>query len=308
MGKKLNNEHLTFIYIYIFSLFGGVALLVYVFIASHTHRIQAVTTPVNQVPQVLFNSRSFENVKIEGKAYIVYDLIDKRIIASNNETLELPLASLTKIMTAVTATLHKNKEDTITIKPESIEDGYDLGLAKGQTWPLRELLKYTLIISSNDGAEAVADSFGDKNIFLDQMNKDAKNLGLNFFFTDPAGRDLNGKIGGKGTAYDVAKLFGVARENIPEILDATTKKRETVSTTKGKLSGIPNTNQTIESLPGAEASKTGFTDLAGGNLGVIVDVLIGHPVVIVVLGSSREGRFNDMQILYKTLRESIYHN
>ena len=45
--------------------------------------------------------------------------------------------------------------------------------------------------------------------------------------------------------------------------------------------------------------------MAGGNLGVIVDISVGHPVVIVVLGSTREGRFKDMSILYKALRLSM---
>jgi D-alanyl-D-alanine carboxypeptidase len=208
-------------------------------------------------------------------------------------------------MMAVSSTLHKKKDDKITITPKSIEDGYDLGLKNKQVWDLSELLKYTLVFSSNDGAEAVADSFGGKDIFVAQMNNDAKNLGLNLTFTDPAGRDLGGKIGGKGTVLEVAKLFSIARKNIPEILDATTKKRETVVANSGKISGIPNTNQDIETLSGAEASKTGYTDMAGGNLGVVVDVSVGHPIVIVVLGSTRTGRFEDMDTLYKALRVSI---
>ena len=108
-----------------------------------------------------------------------------------------------------------------------------------------------------------------------------------------------------GLTLDMAKLLGVARKQIPEILDATTKKRQTVTASGGKISGIPNTNQAIETLPGAEASKTGFTDLAGGNLGVIVDISIGHPVAIVVLGSTREGRFRDVALLYTTLQKSL---
>ena len=72
-----------------------------------------------------------------------------------------------------------------------------------------------------------------------------------------------------------------------------------------KIVGIPNTNQSIEELFGAEGSKTGFTDIAGGNLGVIVDITVGHPVVLVVLGSSREGRFKDIATLYTALQKSL---
>ena len=253
----------------------------------------------------LFDTSAFDAIKVEGKAYVVYDTVTHEVIASKNEQELLPLASLTKVMTAVSSTLHNKKGEKITITPKSIEDDYDLGLKNKQVWELSELLKYTLVFSSNDGAQVIADSFGGKDIFVDQMNSDAKNLGLNLVFTDPAGRDLHGKIGGKGTVLEVAKLFSVARKNIPEILDATTKKRETVTTNFGRVSGIPNTNQDIETLPGAEASKTGYTDMAGGNLGVIVDVSVGHPVVIVVLGSTKTGRFEDMNTLYKALRLSL---
>lgn len=260
-------------------------------------------TPVEQVP--FYNKSAFDDIKVEGKAYVVYDVLSNEIIASKNETESLPLASITKVMMAVSAVLHKGKDEKVTVTAKSIEDGYDLGLKEKQVWKLSELLKYTLIFSSNDGAEIVADSFGGKDFFINQMNSDAKALGLDLYFTDPAGRDLNGKIGGKGTVVEAAKLFSIARKNIPEILDATTKKRETVIANSGRISGVPNTNQAIETLPGAEASKTGYTDMAGGNLGVVVDISIGHPVVIVVLGSTKDGRFRDMSILYNALRKSI---
>lgn len=264
---------------------------------------QQQQTKVEQ--NALFNKNVFNGVKIEGKAYVVYDVVTQEVIASKNDTEQLPLASISKVMMAVSAVLHKDRDGKITITSKSIEDGYDLGLKDRQVWKLSELLKYTLVFSSNDGAEVVADSFGGKDVFIAQMNSDAKTLGLDLLFTDPAGRDIGGKIGGTGSVIEVAKLFSIARKNIPEILDATTKKRETVVSNTGKISGIPNTNQAIETLPGAEASKTGYTDMAGGNLGVVVDISIGHPVVIVVLGSTKEGRFRDMSILYNALRKSI---
>lgn len=266
-----------------------------------THEMQSVT----QEKGALFNKSSFDNVKVEGKAYIVYDITTGDVIASKNQAEPLPLASITKVMMAISATLHKSKDEKVTVTKKSIEDGYDLGLKEKQVWRLSELLKYTLVFSSNDGAEIVADSFGGRDIFVKQMNEDAKVLGLNLYFTDPAGRDLGGNIGGKGTVLEAAKLFSAARKIIPEILDSTTKKRETVSASSGRISGVPNTNQAIETLPGAEASKTGYTDMAGGNLGVVVDISIGRPIVIVVLGSTREGRFRDMSILYNALRKSI---
>jgi D-alanyl-D-alanine carboxypeptidase len=65
---------------------------------------------------------------------------------------------------------------------------------------------------------------------------------------------------------------------------------------------FPNTNEALEHLPGLIASKTGYTDLAGGNLAIVFDKGIGHHFVAVVLGSSRQGRFSDMRALMEAVR------
>lgn len=307
MVHHVKKEHVTITAIFIFAACYIVALPVLFFLVVLPKSKIVPVSVKNQPtqPSGIFNRAAFNGVQIEGKAFVIYDVTHNEVLAAKNETALLPLASLTKVMTAVSSTMHNSKQDIVTILPMSIEGGYDLGLRKGQKWTLSELLKYTLIFSSNDGAEAIADTFGGKDTFVAQMNKDAASFGLNFVFTDPAGRDLDGKIGGMGSALDAAKLFGVARTHIPEIFDATTKKRQTLTTSTGRVSGIPNTNQEIENLPGATASKTGYTDLAGGNLGVVVDITIGRPVVIIVLGSTRQGRFEDVSILYTALRKSL---
>lgn len=311
MIRHAKKEHVDLFFVYGISVCLIISLsIVHHVVSKQVSKVVTVSTKQEVATSTyhFFDSSAFSDISIEGKAYIVYDLVDHTVIASKNESTPLPLASLTKLMTAVSSTLHKHTEEMIVVTPKSIDEGYDLGLKDKQMWKLNELLKYTLIFSSNDGAEVIADSFGSKDIFVNQMNTDAKILGLNLFFTNPAGLDEDGKIGGKGTVLEVAKLFGVARKVIPDVLDATTKKRQTVTASSGRISGVPNTNQSIENFPGAEASKTGYTDLAGGNLGVVIDVSLGHPVVIVVLGSTREGRFRDVETLYSALRKSITHN
>lgn len=253
----------------------------------------------------IFKQDAFSNLKIEGKAYVVYDIVDQKVIAGKDADTILPLASITKIMTMMTARTHNDKKKNITITKASIEDGYDLGLKDRQVWALDELLKYTLVFSSNDGAQAIADGLGGRSFFVSEMNSDAAQLGLALVFTHPAGLDESGQIGGKGSALTVAKLIAIARRRFPEILDATTKKRVTVTASTGKIIGIPNTNQDVDNLSGIEASKTGFTDSAGGNLVVVVDLSVGHPVVIVVLGSTHEDRFSDVETLYRALQKSL---
>lgn len=291
-------------------MYGGAIVLILLlsFVASP---VDLSTTGVivpksEQKSEALYTSDSFKDVAVRAKAYVVYDVVDKKIVAAKNATMSLPLASVTKVMTGITALTHHDENTKITITPESIEDGYDLGLSKGQVWKLKELLKYTLVFSSNDGAHAIADTLGGRRAFVAQMNTDSALLGLSMTFTDPAGLDIGDRIGGTGTALDVAKLFVVARKLYPSILEATTRTRVSVTAnTKDRVTGIPNTNQDISNFFGAEASKTGFTDSAGGNLGVVVDIALGHPVVIVVLGSTREERFTDTETLYKALLKSI---
>lgn len=289
------------------------AVLAVLFLSTLSESPSSSTTGIAVSPYIstyasssLFTTIAFSNVQIKGKAYVVYDLTLDKVIASKNADQVLPLASVTKVMTAFTARTHSDKDALITIEPGSIDGGYDLGLKKGQMWHLNELLKYMLVFSSNDAALEVADTIGGRPAFVRQMNGDAKILGLtSMSFTNPAGLDVGDQLGGQGTALDVAKLIGIAHNRFPELFDATTHKRATVVSSTGNVSGVPNTNQDIENLIEAEASKTGFTDSAGGNLTVIVDVTVGHPVAIVVLGSTREERFSDMEKLYKTLKESI---
>ena len=73
-------------------------------------------------------------------------------------------------MTAITALSHHDETSRITISSSSIDGTYDLGLKKNQVWKLGELLKYTLVFSSNDGAQAIADVLGGRNNFIDLMN------------------------------------------------------------------------------------------------------------------------------------------
>lgn len=269
----------------------------------HTIVVKKIQTII-QKPKITFDSNAFSNIEIRGRSYIVYDIIENKIIASKNATTTLPLASLTKVMTAYTAYSHLDKSKKIIIRPTSLDEGYDLGLKNGQSWDLSELLKYTLVFSSNDGALAIADSSG-RSAFVEQMNTDSRALGLGLHFTNPAGLDEEGTLGGAGTALDVAKLFIETRKKLPQILDATTKKRVSVLSSTGRITGVPNTNQVVSTIEGIEASKTGYTDLAGGNLAIVADIAIGHPVVIVVLGSTREARFSDVELLYTTLQKSM---
>lgn len=258
-----------------------------------------------QIQNFPYDTEMFSGAIVEAKAYVVYDIVNKKVIAGRNEEEVFPLASLTKVMTAVTALTHHSTSTPITITRKSIDGGYDLGLQEGQVWPLEELVKYTLIFSSNDGAQAIAEDLGGHDTFVANMNSDSALLGLELSFTEPSGLDKNGLLGGKGTALAMAKLFAHARKEFPGALESTSKVRGTFTASTGKVIGIPNTNQEIETISGSEASKTGYTDEAGGNLAIIADVTVGHPIVIVVLGSTKEARFSDVAALYAIAQSAL---
>lgn len=243
---------------------------------------------------------------LQAKTYVVYDVVNKKVLFGQNENQVVSLASMTKLMTAIAAKELTSGDTIITIRPEAIEAGYDIGLKNGQMWKMNELIKYMLVFSSNDVANLLATSITSREAFIAKMNEIAKREGMNtLIFTNPNGLDGPGFFGGRGSAVDVALLMSYAYKTIPSLIDATSKSRATVFSSTGPVSGVPNTNQVVDKFVGIEGSKTGFTDEAGGNLVMIFDVAIGHPIVIVVTGSTRTERFSDVEKLYDRTKKAL---
>jgi D-alanyl-D-alanine carboxypeptidase len=71
----------------------------------------------------------------------------------------------------------------------------------------------------------------------------------------------------------------------------------------GFIHTAENTNKQVYSFPGLLGSKTGYTDYAGGNLAVVFDAGLNHPIAVVVLGSSLDGRFTDVRKLVDATAE-----
>jgi D-alanyl-D-alanine carboxypeptidase len=112
------------------------------------------------------------------------------------------------------------------------------------------------------------------------------------------GLDVNEQMAGAyGSATDMAKLIAVTAEKYPDILEVTRYESVMLKALPKDDRWAENTDKIVEEIPGIIASKTGFTDLAGGNLAVVFDLGINHRVAIAVLGSSREGRFTDVKAL-----------
>lgn len=248
-----------------------------------------------QIPDAL------QSARITGQAAIVYDLTTKEVLYEKNAKTQLPLASLTKLITAYAAAGSLAPNTPVVITETALKEDGDSGLTLGERFAFQDLVRFALVSSSNDAAEAIADAAAaseqtsGKNLLASAISA----IGLpQTYALNGTGLDVSDSVsGGYGSAFDVAQLAGALIEKAPEIARSTTQSSITITSLDGVAHTLPNTNQDVVHLPNLLLSKTGYTDLAGGNLAIVYDAGINHPVAIVVLGSTREGRFADVEHL-----------
>jgi D-alanyl-D-alanine carboxypeptidase len=281
-----------------------------------------VSTPRPTSPDnaTAFNPTVFEALPLEAKAVYMYDLNHKEVIYAHHEEIQLPLASLTKLMTAIVAAESLPNDTVVTIQASDLAPEGDSGLLPQERWRARDLLDFMLLVSSNDSAYILASAAGartgtrdgsvnlsPREVFVGAMNEKAIELGLSqTYFLNETGLDKSEEVsGGYGSARDVAQLFAYALEYLPSSLNATSYPGVTFTSLENRVHAATNTNEMIHGVPALIASKTGYTDLAGGNLAIAFDAGINRPVVIVVLGSSRDGRFRDVELLSAAVLASL---
>jgi serine-type D-Ala-D-Ala carboxypeptidase (penicillin-binding protein 5/6) len=262
--------------------------------------------------------RPIESVEITAKSAYVYDTATGRVLYAKNEDERLPLASVTKVMAALVASELAPENAVVTITRDAVRTDGDSGLRSGERWALRDLLDLTLTSSANDGARAVALALGalgssDQssdavvNDFVERMNLKAAELGMmnTYYFNDTGLDESQVKGGAYGSAKDQALLLEYILREKPLLLAATREPSFSIVSLDGLTHAVQNTNLNIDEIPGIVASKTGYTDLAGGNLVIAFDPEIGRPIIISVLGSTTEGRFSDVLALTQASLESI---
>lgn len=281
----------------------AIALLIFLFgrIVSVDVKVIAKSGDVAVAKETVENP--FSSISLSAKAAFVFDVRSGEPLFSLNERAQLPLASLTKIMTSLVALEKKGGDNIVSLNQRAIAQEGDHGLFVGERWRLKDLIDVTLTTSSNDGAYALASVVSaespreeGESRFVELMNEKAKALGLvETFFVNEAGLDFNEGVGGAyGSSRDVARLVEYVIRNHPELFEATTRSLLSIESLDGKAHTLENTNKFVESLPGVIASKTGFTDLAQGNLAVAFEAGPLRPIIVVVLGSTVEGRFADV--------------
>ncbi|HVT75287.1 MAG TPA: hypothetical protein VHD69_02660 [Candidatus Paceibacterota bacterium] len=264
-----------------------------------------VATGTTTVQELLF-----PYTPVEAGSAFVYDARDGKVLYAKDPDSERPLASLTKLMTALTATEIVPEYVLVRIAVDDIRQEGDSGLYVGEEWNIRDLVDFSLVTSSNDGIQAVARAAGLQisststmpvELFVRNMNAAAKKIGLtDMRFANASGLDIDKTTSGAyGSARDVAYLVDHIMKTDRHLIEATALQQTTISSHNYPHTAV-NTDLAIPNIPNLIGSKTGYTDLSGGNLVVAFNAGLNHPVIISVLGSSYDGRFKDLEVLVRS--------
>ncbi|MDO8548407.1 MAG: serine hydrolase, partial [bacterium] len=181
---------------------GGLGVLLFIGFLFYSANFVHTQKLVAVFPATL----ALEPNQLEAKAALVYDPAEHRILFQKNATASLPLASLTKLMSAQTVLAHTKGSTLVTITPDDLKPDGDSGFVAGDIVKLSDLINFALVASSNDAMAAASASLGAE--YLNEMNRTAGKLGLsNTYFLNPTGLDLSKETAGAyGSAYDVARL------------------------------------------------------------------------------------------------------
>jgi serine-type D-Ala-D-Ala carboxypeptidase (penicillin-binding protein 5/6) len=229
-------------------------------------------------PQIDFNLAS--------SAYGLVDFDSGKVLASKNLSLSLPIASLTKIMTAVVALDLADPKEIITVSNKASNmEPTKVMLKVGEKVSLENLLKSMLIASANDSAEAIKEGVDQKygeDIFIKAMNLKAQNLGLkNTHFENSAGLDSPDNY---SSVEDLMILSHYALENYPLIVTTVSKSLEDLTSGDDKRFYLNNWNGLLGVYPGVEGIKIGNTEEAGKTT-IVLSEREGRKLLAVVLGA-----------------------
>jgi len=225
--------------------------------------------------------------RISSTSAVLVDPRTGQVLYDKHGTERRPVASLTKIMTALLAIRRAGMDDVITVDKETAHTPpSNLNLKVGEQLTVHELLDGLLLSSANDAAVALAEHVsGDVPAFVALMNRTARHLGMRHtHFTSP-----NGLLdSGYSTARDMAKLTTAAYA-LPRFRRLVDTKFATIPGPPGKPDRVlQNRNVLLWLYRGADGVKTGFTGAAGWCL-IAQANRAGRTLLSVILGAPTQG-------------------
>jgi D-alanyl-D-alanine carboxypeptidase/D-alanyl-D-alanine carboxypeptidase (penicillin-binding protein 5/6) len=258
---------------------------------------------------------AFANVQLTAQSAAVYDTGTNTLLFEKNKDTVLPLASVTKTLSALVLKDALLQTPSITVSQRALTTDGDSGLVANEQWNVDDLIEFSLITSSNDGIEALKDAAESRTgvNMVTRINQYAADAGWSSVHVENStGLDILGadgmplRAGAVGSAYDVARMFAHVLIRYPNLYDATAQTGTVYTSLSGIAHTADNTNIARGDIPGLVASKTGFTDLAGGNLVVAFEPEPGRRIIVVVLGSTVDDRFTDVDTLVQRTLEYLW--
>ena len=248
-------------------------------------------------PNLEIEAKSTLSVKITGTG-------KKKTFFEQNINQPLPIASLTKLMTAIIVLENPenyNLSETITVSRKAISQAEDFGNLKVEDrLPVQDLLHILLIESSNDASYALAEAIG-VDLFVEKMNQKANALGLtNTHFINPTGLDPEDSENSinYSSSRDLVALSQYILKQHPLIFEISSKMYYEVSDSLGQFHHLAiSKNGFLQEFPSLVGQKTGFTSRAGGCIIVVLKNKNSHLVSVILGTKTQEDRLKEMKKL-----------
>ena len=212
-------------------------------------------------PCLLTKASDIGNVSAKGAVLIEAD--SGTVVFEKNKDLVLPMASTTKIMTAIVAIENCSLDEKFTIPLEATNiEGSSIYLKEGEILSCKELLYALMLESANDSAVALAYATCDSlEAFVSLMNEKANDLGLSStHFTNPHGLDDDEHY---TTPYELGIIATYAMKN-PVFREIVGTYKTTIPLNNGEGTRVlVNHNKLLRSFEGVNGIKTGFTKKSG---------------------------------------------
>jgi len=201
--------------------------------------------------------------EVSAKSAVLIEAQSGSVAYGKNEDMRLPMASTTKIMTALVTLENAQLDDIVTVTPEMTGiEGSSIYLREGEELTVEELLFALMLESANDAAVALAITVGGTvEQFAEMMNDKAIALGLtNTHFTNPHGLDDEEHF---TTAYELGIISAYALRNSDFVRIASTYKKSIPLNNGEGTRVLVNHNRLLRSYEGTIGIKTGFTKKCG---------------------------------------------
>lgn len=200
---------------------------------------------------------------IPPQSAIVMEASSGRILSESNAYQKLPMASTTKIMTAIVALEKGNPADNVTVSAtaEGVE-GSSMYIRQGEILSLEELLYGLMLSSGNDAAVAIAEHVGGTiDNFVNMMNQKAQEIGaVDTHFDNPNGLPSDNHY---STAHDMALITAYGLKNSTFAKIVATEEITISGYGKQYVRQLVNHNKLLKMYPDCIGVKTGYTEKAG---------------------------------------------